>query len=283
MSQASSSFATEGTQYARNNSYYLLDTVPGPGDAIPGPVTISATPPSVALTVAGTTIMTGAASVSGVLNAAGGVVTNAINAATPGLSITGGSVGAGAPVLLQTYASGTLTIKGGIGGGGGAGAGNIVMTSTSGVLIEGDTLTPGVDSVRLANSGGAVLKVLNENAAAAANYGLQVLAPAFLVNGLANFPTMGTYAAPAAATSTGGGGYTFTMTGNKAFVTTVNPAAALIVTLPLNSLGATNNWVAIVGQVGATATHVTQVINTGLLLTMTGNVTDPITVSITLL
>jgi len=265
MSQASSSFATEGTQYARDNSYYLLDTVPGPGDAIPGPVTISATPPSIALTVAGTTIMTGAAGVSGVLTAAGGLLTNAIAAETAG---PGG--------LLELTSGGALNVTGGIV--------NVVASASDAVFRSvgaGATTKISGAQVSVLNPAGGGMRV--NQGETLYGFNCQFNEKTDLQHGLSMKPGMGTYAAPAAATSTGGGGYIFTMMGNKAFVTTVNPAAALIVTLPLNGLGATCDWVAIVGQVGATATHVTLVVNDGQTLILTGNVTDPITVSITLL
>lgn len=63
-SQLRSSFSTEGTQYSVDNSYYLLDTVPGAGNIISGPITISGN-----LTVTGTETVLGAQSVGGNITA----------------------------------------------------------------------------------------------------------------------------------------------------------------------------------------------------------------------
>jgi hypothetical protein len=123
MAQASSAYSTSGTQYNATNSYYLLDSVPGSGDAIPGPVTITAAPPDVALTVAGNEIVTGSAGVGGVLTASGGVLTNTVTATAGSLVLTGPSAalvsttgpvnvtaGAGQNVTVGASANGTATL-----------------------------------------------------------------------------------------------------------------------------------------------------------------------------
>jgi hypothetical protein len=269
MAQATSGYATSGNQYNSTNSYFLIDSVPGSGDSIPGPVTISATVPAVALTVAGNEIVTGALGVSGFFTASSGVYTTGVQPITaPGTLVIGNAV------CTTSVVGGEVFVE--------SQAGDIVMTAAAKVQIEGDSIVPTVASVSLGNSGGAVLKVLNVTDATTTNYGLQVLKPAYLVNGLANFPSMGTYAATAAATLASPGAYTFNMTGNKAFVST-GACFTLIVNLPLNALGLTNNWTAMITQVGATATNVTSVIQSGTqLILQNAAITTPITVAITL-
>lgn len=63
-SQAKSGFSTEGTQYATDGSYYLLDTVPGSGSVIEGPVTVTNN-----LTVTGSETVQGALGVAGNITA----------------------------------------------------------------------------------------------------------------------------------------------------------------------------------------------------------------------
>lgn len=65
-SQAKSGFSTEGTQYATDSSYYLLDTVPGAGSVIEGPVTVTNN-----LTVTGNETVQGALGVAGNITAPG--------------------------------------------------------------------------------------------------------------------------------------------------------------------------------------------------------------------
>lgn len=94
-SQVTSGYATEGTQYAQNGSFYILDTVPGSGSAIPGPVTVTGN-----LTVTGTTTLLGAA-------AAPSFNTNTITA--PGPAATYSSAGKLA-VSTASTASDSLTL-----------------------------------------------------------------------------------------------------------------------------------------------------------------------------
>jgi hypothetical protein len=160
--QASSSFATEGNQYASNNSYYLLDTVPGSGDAIPGPVTISATPPAVALTVAGNEIVTGSAGVAGVLTASGGVLTNTVTATAGSLVLTGPSsalvsttgpinvtAGAGQNVTVGASANGTATLvsTGVTSQTTVASSHNVTVNATNNVAITADTGSVTVETI----------------------------------------------------------------------------------------------------------------------------------------
>ena len=59
--QVTSGYSTEGNQYAKDNAYYLLDTLPGAGDVILAPVTIAGPVGSPGLIVQGTTTLQGAA------------------------------------------------------------------------------------------------------------------------------------------------------------------------------------------------------------------------------
>ena len=267
MAQASSAYSTSGTQYNATNSYYLLDSVPGSGDAIPGPVTITAAPPAVALTVAGNTVATGAVGVSGVLNAAGGLLTNAIGAGTAG---PGG--------LLELTSGGALNVTGGIV--------NVVASASDAVFRS---VGPGATT----KISGAQVSVLNPNGGGMRvnqgetlfGFNCQFNEKTDLQHGLSMKPGMGTYAAPATATAAAPGAYTFTMTGNKAFVTTGAGAFELIVLLPLNGLSATCDWTALITQIGVTATNVTTVTQNGGISLILANaaITTPITVAITLL
>lgn len=114
MAQALSGFATEGTQYAMNNSYYLLDTVPGAGNVLDGPIT-----------VAGNLVVTGTETVQGALGVAGNV--NAPSMTSPAvLSLTGAnglSAVATTGNVGVTSTAGTVTVTS---------SGNANVTSTAG-------------------------------------------------------------------------------------------------------------------------------------------------------
>lgn len=121
-SQVTSGYSTEGTQYAQNNSFYLLDTVPGAGAAIPGPVTIAGN-----LTVTGTTTLQGAAGATSLnTNSITAGPASATYAASGNLAITsatqlslqGASVGV-------TATAGALNLAS-------SGAGSIVMNPAAG-------------------------------------------------------------------------------------------------------------------------------------------------------
>jgi len=265
MAQASSSFSTEGTQYATNNSYYLLDTVPGSGDAIPGPVTISATPPSVALTVAGNEIVTGALGVTGNVTVAGNVLTNLIapfSTLGPGIALTVSS-----PTTLDI-----------------SGAATRVFSNNANLVL--DAVNPATNAFLLGgqafvqNHAGGGMSV--NQGEGLYGYNASFNEKVRMEHGLSLLPGMGTYAATAAATLAGPGAYTFNMTGNKAFVST-GAAFTLIVNLPLDGLGNTNNWTAMITQVGATPTNVSTFIQSGTqLILQNAALTTPITVGITL-
>jgi hypothetical protein len=80
-SQTKSAFATEGTQYGLDSSYYLLDTVPGPGSVLQGPITITGN-----LTTTGTTTS------QGNLSAPAVATSNVTSAATLSLTASAGNV-----------------------------------------------------------------------------------------------------------------------------------------------------------------------------------------------
>jgi len=264
MAQASSAYSTSGTQYNATNSYYLLDAVPGSGDSIPGPVTISATAPAVALTVAGNEIVTGQLGVTGLATFASNVLTNVIAPI---------STAAG---LLLTNTAGLVDISGAV----------TRVTSSAGNLVLKAT-NPGLnaflvgDQASVLNLAGGGMTV--NQGETVYGYNASFNEKVRMQHGLALVPGMGTYAAPAAATLAAPGGYTFNMTGNKAFVTTGGGAFTLIVTLPLDGLGNTCNWTAMITQVGTTATNVSTVIQSGETLILSNPaLTTPITVGITL-
>jgi len=265
MAQATSGYATSGNQYNSTNSYFLIDSVPGSGDSIPGPVTISATAPAVALTVAGNEIVTGQLGVTSTLTASNGVLTNTIGPTVLGGTLT---VGYGAnDTLLQSNESVLVTA--------GSTFPAVVRSIAGPVQVKGRT-------AQMTNNNDEGLYVASgpEDTLGYVSYFPEKVN---LQHGLALAPTMGTYAAPAAATLGAPGAYTFNMTGNKAFVTTGGGAFTLIVTLPLNGLGLTCNWTAMITGLGATPTNVSTFIQSGVSLILSNaGITTPITVGITL-
>ena len=105
MSQALSGFATEGTQYAQDNSYYVLDGVPGAGNVLDGPIT-----------VAGNLVVTGTETVQGALGVAGNV--NAPSMTSPAVLSLTGATGVSA---VATTGNANVT----------ASTGNVNVTSTT--------------------------------------------------------------------------------------------------------------------------------------------------------
>lgn len=298
-SQVTSGYSTEGTQYAQNNSFYLLDTVPGAGAALPGPITVAGN-----LTVTGTTVSQGAASalslntntITGgpiaITSAAGSNIT--VTAPTTGtVTLAGDSVLMNAAssaqvtspvaVLVQATPYGTLGLGPSILGSAtvnlNANSGNLSINSVAGSA----TLSATVGNVILTSPsqvtttcGNQIVNVLGNGLAASSGYGVDVIGAARLRNGVAVGPGMGTFAAPAAATPAGSG-HTFQMLANKAFITTGGATTTLIVTLP----GAGNNFIVSVGSVGATAQNVALVVQNGDIVTLTPtNPANPIVVSI---
>jgi hypothetical protein len=96
----------------------------------------------------------------------------------------------------------------------------------------------------------------------------------YLERGLALTPADGTFQAPVLATQTApaGGGfgaqYAYTMSGNKAFITT--PAAALVLVVTFPNVPTEINWIATWGGLGNTATNVGAVTQGGGAMVFTG-------------
>jgi hypothetical protein len=208
--------------------------------------------------------MTGDAGVGGVLTVVGDVLTNTVaNATTAGLVVSSGTtldVSGGLTRVLST--NGNLVLK-------------AVSPITNAFLLGGQAFVQNLDGGGMSVNQGEGVYGYN------ASFNEKVR----MEHGLALVPGMGTYAAPAAATLQAPGAYTFSMTGNKAFVTTGSGAFTLIVTLPLDGLGNTNNWVAIYSQINNTPTNVSTFVQNGgtSLLFQNAGITTPITVGITLL
>jgi hypothetical protein len=150
-SQVTSGYSTEGTQYAQNNSFYLLDTVPGAGAAIPGPVTIAGN-----LTVTGTTTLQGAAGATS-LN------TNVITAgpapasytATGNLSITAlGSLSEIANGITLNSLNGNVSV-------GGVGSGSIVMSPATGGSVNVTSAAVNLNASTQAIVSGPVAQVVS--------------------------------------------------------------------------------------------------------------------------
>lgn len=137
--QVRSGFSTEGTQYALNNSYYLLDTVPGSGSVIDGPVTVS-----------GNLIVTGSETVLGAQSVGGNITAPSLSApstqATP-LTITGSlngttltlPVSAPGPVVVSHPVGASITLAQNDNIDLASSTGNITLTTTGGQsrLISG--------------------------------------------------------------------------------------------------------------------------------------------------
>jgi hypothetical protein len=120
MAQVTSGFSTESTQYAYDNSYYVLDSVPGSGDVLQGPITVTGN-----LTTTGNQIVQGSLGVLGSVNA-------------PSVN--------GPAVLALTGATG-LTAT--------ATTGNVAVTATAGTATVSGPLASGYNLT--VNAGGAVL------------------------------------------------------------------------------------------------------------------------------
>jgi hypothetical protein len=218
----------------------------------------------VALTVAGNEIVTGAMGVTGFLTASNGLFTNTIGPTALGGTLTVG-FGANDTLLvsnqsLQVVAGSTFPA--------------VVRSVAGPVQVKGNT-------AQITNNNDEGLYVAS-SPEATLGYVAYFPDKVNLQHGLSLAPTMGTYAAPAAATLQAPGAYTFNMTGNKAFVST-GAAFTLIVNLPLDGLGNTINWTAMITGVGATPTNVSTFIQSGTQLILSNaGITTPITVGITL-
>ena len=151
MAQASSAYSTSGTQYNATNSYYLLDSVPGSGDAIPGPVTITAAPPAVALTVAGNAVATGDVGVSGTLTVPA-IASNSTGSWTAASGLTLTSITSN---VVLNAATGNATVSAGAGTLTLNATGNATLASTAGQIIvqagAGQNATVGAGLAGVAN------------------------------------------------------------------------------------------------------------------------------------
>ena len=126
-SQTLSGYATEGTQYSVDGSYYVLDSIPGSGNVLDGPIT-----------VAGNLTTTGNTSVLGSLGSAG-----PLTAATVNTSNVSPSAGQTTPLIVTGLAAGVTVTSSGptiVNGGSvavSATTGNLTMQSvSSNVLIS---------------------------------------------------------------------------------------------------------------------------------------------------
>jgi hypothetical protein len=121
-SQVTSGFSTEATQYAYDNSYYLLDNVPGAGDVLQGPITVTGN-----LTTTGNEIVQGALGVVGVATAE---AYSARPGKTTPLVVTGTAGGSGG-LTLQAGGTGNIVLQGAATIGATA-SGNVALTSLGG-------------------------------------------------------------------------------------------------------------------------------------------------------
>jgi hypothetical protein len=121
-SQVTSGFSTEATQYAYDNSYYLLDNVPGAGDVLEGPITVTGN-----LTTTGNEIVQGALGVVGVATAE---AYSARPGKTTPLTVTG-TAGSAGGLTLQAGGTGNIALQGAATIGATA-SGNVALTSLGG-------------------------------------------------------------------------------------------------------------------------------------------------------
>jgi len=312
-SQVTSGYSTEGTQYATDNSYYLLDTLSGSGSTILGPVTVSGN-----ITVTGTTTLQGAAGAlslntntitangpAATYSSAGKLAVSTASTAADSLTLTsagGASLSAAAgPVTVSTAGVNPLNLS--------SPAGPVVMTcgpahavtvqggamsllaqgpvalnsATSGITINSQLnsqLTSSAGSVAVLGAGGGIL-CQSAATAASSGAGVELVNSSLaLGRGVQLYPSMGTFAAPALATQVGPG-HTFGITGNKAFITTGGASATLIISPP--PFGGTQ-WIAVVGQIGNTPTNVASVVqNGGSIICTPSNILAPMTVYVLIL
>lgn len=164
-SQVTSGYATEGTQFAQDNSYYLLDTLAGPGDIIAGPITITGN-----LSVTGTTTLQGPA-------AALSLNTNTITA--PGPAATYASAGslaisavttaslAGARADVTASAAGGVNVT--------AAAGPVNLTASTGLVASAGNAIVVRSTGPAGATGNASLTSINADAAISGQTGVTVI------------------------------------------------------------------------------------------------------------
>lgn len=279
-SQVTSGYSTEGTQYAQNNSFYLLDTVPGSGFALQGPVTISGN-----LSVTGTTTLLGAAGAlslntntitagpaSATYAASGNLAVSSatqltLQGASVGVTATAGALnlvssGAGS-VVMSPAAGGSVVV---------ASTGSAAVTAVGALTVNAASLTETITGTALITGGAAAasltlssassalvngtksLSVSSDAAEASVGWGMAVNNTSlYLDRGIALGVNQGSFFAAAVATQSGGLA-TFTMTGNKAVIITPPACSQLTVNFP-NPLGGIQ-WMAVYGKVGVNPTNI---------------------------
>jgi len=344
-SQVTSGYSTEGTQYATDNSYYLLDSLAGPGDIILGPVTVSGN-----LTVTGTTTAVGALGASSVntntITSAGPAATHSSAGSLALSAVTTASL-AGATTNVNASAAGGVNVAAAAGpvnltastnlvASGATGvaasstlgpitlttsdavAGNITLTAANGATVQGvgrarlqhtgavgsaDVISnlgnvvvnAAVGAVQISCSGAAgQLYMLNSagngpivqstTLAVANGYDTQLKGETFMSKGFAVGVGQGTFAAPAQIPQPVPGANIFQMTTQKAFLTTGANAGGVGVNILFPLADATQNWIPVLGQIGVTATNVSNVYTNGTTaILVPTNPLAPCTFSIVLL
>jgi hypothetical protein len=321
-SQVSSGFSTEGNQYAKDNSFYLLDTLPGAGDVIVAPVTIAGPIGSPGLIVQGTTTLQGAAaalslntntitagpaaaiySASGtqtISSATGTTITAAANGIALNATGSGGVriAGGAGSVVDVSGASITLRSSGNISS---AATGNNALSATGAMNLGGASL--GLTAVGLAsvqsssfiaasNNVAGGMSMVNQNSSgyyvnsvnnsASLGYSNLIAGEVFLDSGLAIPTGQGSFSAPATIPAAGGGGYIWQMTGNKAFLQTAGAAGTVVIVLFPAGV-VTQNWIPLIGQIGVTSTNVAAAYTDGVsVILQASNILAPMKFSIAL-
>lgn len=147
-SQAKGGFSTEGTQYATDSSYYLLDTVPGSGSVIEGPVTVTNN-----LTVTGSETVQGSLGVAGNITAPGLFAPPA--AAAPLALVGSTTFTGGVKISVPFGATGQVSVEGG--------GANFLGLPANGNINLITSAVPGTvaDRITISNAGVGTLTQLN--------------------------------------------------------------------------------------------------------------------------
>lgn len=147
-SQAKGGFSTEGTQYATDSSYYLLDTVPGSGSVIEGPVTVTNN-----LTVTGSETVQGSLGVAGNITAPGLFAPPA--AAAPLALVGSTTFTGGVKISVPFGATGQVSVEGG-------GSNFLGLPANGNInLITGSVPGTVADRITISNAGVGTLTQLN--------------------------------------------------------------------------------------------------------------------------